>query len=62
MRYSSIKTSELVRLIDKLADTAEHDDVLVDRALLTEIAERLHALDAEIVGLEESDPRQLRLF
>ena len=62
MRFSHVETSELVRLIDEIANNADDDEVLVDRTLLTEVADRLYSLLSDSSDMQEADPRQLKLF
>ena len=62
MRFSQVSDRELVRLIDQIADSATDDEVLVDRSLLTEVADRMYALLSDTSDEQEVDPRQLKLF
>jgi len=62
MRFSQVETSELVRLLDGIASRADDDEVLVDRSLLTEVADRMYSLLSDSSDVQEADPRQLKLF
>lgn len=62
MRYSHVETSELVRLLDGIANYADDDEVLVDRNLLTEVADRMYSLLSDSSDEQEADPRQLKLL
>ena len=62
MRFSHVETSELVRLLDGIASHADDDEVLVDRGLLTEVADRMYSLLSDSSDAQEADPRQLKLF